>query len=126
MNIRLIDGLPYVTATLTFRGSQLTLDKVVLDTGSAGTVLPADKVSAIGLVAEPTDAVRQIFGIGGAESVFSKQVNHLAVGELDVADFDIQIGALDYNIDIDGIIGFDFLARVGALIDLLRLEIRNA
>ena len=40
MNLRIIDGLPFVEVTITFRGKSLRLGDVLLDTGSAGTILP--------------------------------------------------------------------------------------
>jgi hypothetical protein len=48
------------------------------------------------------------------------------VGKLQVSDFDIEVGAMDYGFAIDGIIGTDFLLQVGAVIDLSRLEIHRA
>jgi hypothetical protein len=45
------------------------------------------------------------------------------VGELQVSDFQIEVGSMDYGFDIDGIIGMDFLIQVEAIIDLARLEI---
>jgi len=33
-----MNGLPYVMACITYRGQQLTLENVLLDTGSAGTI----------------------------------------------------------------------------------------
>ena len=46
-------------------------------------------------------------------------------GDLDVNRFEVEIGAMDYGYNIDGIIGVDFLMQVGAMIDLANLEIRT-
>jgi hypothetical protein len=126
MRIQVRDGLPYVTVTLHYRGQQMDLANVLLDTGSAGTLFAADQVLAVGLQYEANDLVQRIRGVGGAEFVFLKRLDHLSVGELQVSDFDIEIGAVDYGFAIDGIIGTDFLLQVGALIDLSRLEIHRA
>ena len=126
MKIRIQDGLPYVTATLTYRGQQLVLDKVVLDTGSAGTIFPVEKVAAIGLLPEPHDALHRIRGVGGAEFVFTKRVDSLALGELQVSGFEIEVGAMEYGFDIEGIIGMDFLTQARAIMDLSRMEIYRA
>ncbi len=72
---------------------------------------------------EVNDIVHRIRGVGGAEFVFTKTVDKLAINELQVNDFEVEIGAMDYGIDIDGIIGMDFLTLIGATIDLHRLEI---
>ena len=120
------DGLPYATVTLLYGGQQLDLANVLLDTGSAGTLFAADQVLAVGLQYEADDSVQRIRGIGGAEFVFVKRIDRLSVGELQVNDFEIEVGAMDYGFAIDGIIGTDFLLQVGAVIDLSRLEIRRA
>jgi hypothetical protein len=126
MNIQVRDGLPYVTVTLLYSGQQLDLANVLLDTRSAGTLFAADQVLAVGLQYEADDTVQRIRGIGGAEFVFVKRVDRLSVGELQVSDFAIEVGAMDYGFAIDGIIGTDFLLQVGAVIDLSRLEIHRA
>ena len=39
--------------------------------------------------------------------------------------FEVEIGAMAYGFEIAGIIGMDFLAGVGAVIDLAQLEIHQ-
>jgi hypothetical protein len=126
MKIRVQDGLPYVTASLSYRGQQITLERVLLDTGSMGTILSADEMDTIDLLPEPDDIIRQIRGVGGTEFVFSKSVDNLRVGELRVSDFQIEVGAMKYGFEIDGIVGLDFLMETKAIIDLSRLEIYQA
>ena len=125
MKIRLQDGLPFVTITLGYRGQQLLLDNVLLDTGSAGTIFSADKVASMGVQYEPEDMVHRIRGVGGTEFVFTKRMDRIRLDNLDVSSFEIEIGAMDYGYEIDGIIGVDFLIQVGAIIDLATLEIRT-
>jgi hypothetical protein len=91
MNIQVRDGLPYVTVTLLYGGQQLDLANVLLDTGSAGTLLAADQVLAVGLQYEADEPVQRIRGIGGAEFVFVKRIDHLSVGELQVSDFEVVV-----------------------------------
>ena len=126
MEIRLQDSLPYVTASLIHQGQRLSLRNVLLDTGSGGAIFSTDKVLTIGLTYEPDDMVHRIRGIGGTEFVFTKRVDCLTVGELQVHDFQIEVGAVDYGFDIDGVIGMDFLIQVGAIIDLAKLEMYPA
>jgi hypothetical protein len=83
-----------------------------------------DRVHEIGLAFEPNDVVHRIRGVGGAEFVFTKKVDELAIGELAVTDFEVEVGGMNYGFDIDAIIGVDFLIKVGAVLDLHRLEIR--
>lgn len=126
MKFRLQNGLPFVVAILTFRGQRLTLENVLLDTGSSGTVFSTDRVLEIGLKFERNDMLHRVRGVGGAEYVFTKQIEQLTVGDLEMTSFEIEIVALDYGFAMDGIIGTDFLSQTGALIDFVRFEVRQA
>ena len=124
MKIRIQDGLPYVTAVLTYQGQELMLENVIIDTGSAGTIFASDRVSSMGLLPEPHDPIRRIRGVGGTEFVFTKRIDTLMVGELQVDSFEIEVGAMAYGYDLEGIVGMDFLTRARAVIDLGRLELK--
>ena len=44
------------------------------------------------------------------------------IGEhISVDHFQIEIGAMDYGLEIDGIIGFDFMREVGLIVDTKQL-----
>lgn len=126
MKLALIGGLPFVAATVTFRGKSIDLEHVLLDTGSAGTVFAADHLVEIDVLPEPDDPLRRIAGVGGAEYVFEKNIDQLSVGELSLRDFRIEVGALDYGFEINGIIGIDFLMASEATLDLKRMTISSA
>jgi len=126
MKIRLDHGLAYVEAALAFRGKTLHLDSVILDTGSASTLFASDKLLEIGIVPEPSDSLKRIRGIGGVEFVFTKHIDRLAVGEIAIVNFEIEVGAMDYGFPAQGILGLNFLVQAGVLIDLHRLELRPA
>ena len=108
---------------LEFRGKQITVDRVLIDTGSGGTIFSTDKMLLIGLQIEPEDSIYRIRGVGGSEFVFAKRVEQLSLGELRVSNFDIEVGALAYGFELDGIVGVDFLRQTGAVIDFIRLEV---
>ena len=124
MRIELRSGLLFVNVRLRHGERELELHDVLLDTGSAGTLFATDSVSAIGLVYEPEDPLHRIHGVGGSEFEFMKRVDQVAVGELQVRDFAVEVGAMDYGFQLDGIIGTDFLLAVGAVIDFRMLAIR--
>lgn len=126
MKIRVQDGLPYVAIAVAHRGRRITLDNVLLDTGSAGTVLSVDQVLTIGLQYEADDFVHRIRGVGGAEFVFTKRADEVSLGELLVSDFEVEVGAMEYGFPIDGILGMDFLTKTGAVIDLAGMEVHTA
>lgn len=123
MNLRLRYGLPFVTTTIEFNNRFLNLDNALLDTGSASTLFHVEQLMTINLIMEPEDMIRRIRGVGGTEFVFAKRVDALSVGSLRVEGFEIEVGAMDYGFDIDGIIGLDFLRAVGAKVDLGKMTI---
>lgn len=123
MNIRLVGGLPYVRASLTYKGKRLDLDHVVLDTGSGGSIFSADELQRLGVVSEPEDRVYRVVGVGGKELVFSKRLEGVALGGMELRDFEVQIGAMNYGFPIQGIIGMDFLLQFQAVIDLGKLQV---
>jgi hypothetical protein len=77
-----------------------------------------DKVEEIGITIEDDDTIETISGIGGSEFVYKKYVDSISVGDLNLYNFKIEIGVMDYGFEINGIIGMDFLKSVGAIIDL--------
>lgn len=116
-------GLPFCRVMLAYKGKSLVLDNVLVDTGSGGSVFKMDKVDEIGITIEKDDIIETISGIGGSEFVYKKTVDKLVLGELDVADFTIEVGVMDYGFEIDGILGMDFLMEMGAIIDLAKMKI---
>lgn len=120
--IRIREGLPQVSMSLFYRDRRLDVENVLLDTGSASTIFSANRLLDIDLRCDPTDILNRIRGVGGTEFVFSKTIDRLSLGDLTVADFEIEVGAMDYgfNFELDGILGMDFLEQVGAVIDLRR------
>lgn len=124
MNIRIDLGLPIITVILYHQNKQLKLDTVVFDTGSAGSIFKMSKVAEIGLKPEPEDKVRRITGVGGSEFIYVKKIDKLNVDKLEATNFNIELGTMDYGVEIDGIIGMDFLIQTAAVIDLKKLTIK--
>lgn len=125
MNITEIYGLPFVSMTVVFRGRELRLEKVLLDTGSASTLLNADVVQEIGMVPEGNDIVDIIRGIGGVEYVYTKCLDSIIVDEAILNDFQVEIGNMDYGMEIDGILGFNFLKRSSSVIDTGKMQLKT-
>lgn len=96
MKIRMQKGLPYVQVSLVYAGQHKT-----------------------------EDVVHRIHGVGGAEFVYSKHIDCLSSEKFELKDFEIEIGTMDCGLRdcIVGIVGMNFLHRVGACIDLAQLEI---
>jgi predicted aspartyl protease len=124
MQLTLRDDLILTPVTVVYQGREIQVPDVVVDTGSATTMLATDAVAHIGIVPEPQDILHVVRGVGGAEVVFSRRVDRLQVGWRAVEQFEIEVGGIDDAFDIKGILGMDFLLRTGAIINLgtLRLD----
>lgn len=125
--IYLVDDLPFVRAKIDYRDRQIHLDRVLLDTGSGGSVFSADRLFDVGVRFERGDPVHRIRGVGGTEFVFAKRMDTISLGGLRVEGFDIEVGALEYGFEFEGILGMNFLLQIGADLDLegLRLTSRR-
>ncbi|MDQ0414052.1 retropepsin-like aspartic protease [Mesobacillus stamsii] len=121
------NGLLLTDMELTFRGEQLILQRVLVDTGSGSTIISTDLAEKIGIIAEENDIIYRISGVGGSEFVFSKTVNSIKIGNMEVQSFTLEVGAMNYDFNLDGIIGLDLLQEIKAIIniDMLTLDINK-
>jgi hypothetical protein len=117
MNIVVKQGLPFVSITIRYRGNELLLERVLLDTGSAGTIFNANLVRTIGVFPEGNDVVDSIRGVGGVEYVYTKYFESIHFDDICLENFQVEIGNMDYGMEINGIIGFDFISAANLLID---------
>ena len=67
--------------------------------------------------------IYRISGVGGLEFVFSKAIDSIKIGEKEADNFTLEIGAMDYGFELDGIIGLDLLQQMKAIINLDKLII---
>jgi predicted aspartyl protease len=100
--------------------------EVLVDTGSASTVISANQVAQVALVPESKDILHTVRGVGGSEAVFTRRVDRLQVDNHAIEDFEIEIGGMEYGFTINGILGMDCLVRVGAIINLKTLALEFA
>jgi hypothetical protein len=126
MRLTLKDNLPFVSIALSYRGKTTKIDSVLIDTGSASTILSADHVSQIDIFPSADDILYTIRGVGGSEVVFNRRVNQLLVGGYGLVDFEVEVGGMDYGFEINGILGIDFLTQAGAVINLRKMTITFA
>jgi hypothetical protein len=123
MHLQIKDDLPFISVIVAYQGSTTEIPNVLVDTGSATSILSADAVSKVDLIPAPEDILYTIRGVGSSEAVFSRQVDYLHVGEKQVPNFQIEVGGMDYGFDINGILVMDFLTQAGAVIDLNKIDI---
>ena|SRR5699024_236502 len=121
--LKIEDGLLLTDIELTYRGNSLSLDHVLVDTGSSGTIVSTDLAESIGIIAEEDDMIYRITGVGGSEFVFTKKIDSIKIADAEIRDFILEVGAMNYGFDLDGIIGLDFLQKIKAIINLDKLTI---
>jgi hypothetical protein len=80
---------------------------------------------SIGIVAEENDMIYRISGVGGSEFVYSKIVDSVKIGDMKTEDFALEIGAMNYGFDLDGIIGLDLLQKMKAVINIDKLTLET-
>ena len=117
------EGLLLTDMEVTYKGKSLLLKRVLVDTGSGSTIIKTDLAESIDIVAEENDMIYRISGVGGSEFVFSKTIDSIKIGEKEADNFTLEIGAMDYGFELDGIIGLDLLQQIKAIINLDKLII---
>lgn len=123
MQLLLEHDLPFVTIEVVYRNTVLEVPRVIVDTGSATTLLSVDFIEQIGIAPEPGDQLINVYGVGGIESVFMRTLDSLKVGDSLMKYFRVDVGGMDYARGINGILGMNFLLGAQAVIDLRELTI---
>lgn len=116
-------GLPFCEVNLCYNGKFISINNVLLDTGSGGSVFKMDIVEEIGVTIEDNDIIEAVSGIGGTEFVYKKDIDSIELGMLKLNNFKIEVGVMDYGFEINGILGMDFMKAVGAVINLDEMEV---
>ena len=120
MNLTIQYNLPFISIQAGYCGLSVDISHILVDTGSATTILNADILSTIGVKPEANDTTAKIVGIGGEESVYQKVIDFIKVEDKVMTDFKIEVGLMDYGFEINGILGMNFLMKANAIIDLHR------
>lgn len=116
-------GLPFCSVNLCYNGKGISIDKVLLDTGSGGSVFKMEAVEQIGVTIEDDDIIETIMGVGGSEFVYKKDIDSIALGDLKLNNFKIEVGVMDYGFEINGILGMNFMKKVGAIVNLAEMKV---
>lgn len=118
VNLEMKCGLPFASIELVHNKKSIIIDNVLVDTGSGGTVLKMDIVEEVDITIEATDTIETIQGVGGCEFVYKKSIEKIRLDDIEIENFEVEIGVMDYGFEINGIIGIDFLTKIKAIIDL--------
>lgn len=117
-SLNLKDDLIYVDATLVYGNSRIAIKNALVDTGSSSTVVSRDIAYSLGMKPEPTDIINSVQGVGGTETVIEKKIDEIILDNVAAKNFGIQVGAMNYGIELDAIIGLDLLIACRAVINL--------
>jgi len=122
MKLNFVNHLLEVEMTISYRGKRKAIDKLVIDTGAAFTLISSDIVDEIGIYFENGDPLVSSYGIGGEEYSFRKPVDIIKLGNHEIQDMKLDFGNLD-DWGINGLIGLDILMNGQFIIDLGKLEL---
>ena len=126
MKLHIKDGLPFTEIILMHNGKEVLIENVLIDTGSASTIISTDVAILLDLGPNPDDELIRVRGVGGAEYVYEKCIDGIALGSVTVNNFRIDVGAMDYGFDINAIVGMDFLLKAKAIINIDRMIIYSS
>ncbi len=113
----------FTTVSVAYQGMTTDISDVLVDTGSATSILAVDAVASISIEPVLEDIFHTIRGVGGTETVFMRHLDYLQVKQCCLPNFEIEIGGMDYGFEINGILGMDFLIRAKAIINLAEMRI---
>lgn len=111
-------GLPFAEIELFNGDKSIKLSKVLIDTGSATTIISTETAIYLGLGLQPDDELNLVRGVGGVETVYEKYVENIAVDTAILKNFKIDVGAMQYGFEIDAIVGIDILKQAKAIVNL--------
>lgn len=106
--------------TISYKGKTKVIDKLIIDTGAAHTLISSDIVFDLGIYFENGDPLVSAYGIGGEEYSYRKLVDFIKRG---THEMKLDFGNLD-DWEINGLLGLDIQMNGKFLIDLEKLELR--
>jgi predicted aspartyl protease len=119
------DGQLITTSLIvTFRGKILTINDVIIDTGSSHTIFSPDVLEEIGVKYENGDSVYEAYGIGGTVPFYTKFMDEIQIDTFVVKNIEIDVGILPK--EHQGLLGLDILKTYNFIVDLDKLELYSS
>lgn len=113
IDLKLRHSLLFCNLDIDIDDNILHFDNVLIDTGSATTLINSDYISLDG-----SEEFISIYGVGGYETVLNKHFNKIIIDNFPIDNIDLSVGELDYGIKIDMLIGLDLLSKLNANINI--------
>ncbi|WP_145414956.1 retropepsin-like aspartic protease [Paenibacillus xylanexedens] len=125
MELKLINGLPIISLTVTHNERSIVLNNILFDTGCAATVFDTDALETIGLHIDFINGkAKRMYGVGGTSEIcYEQPVPDFFIGHIELADFPLQLGSIREPYGFDGIIGIDFMMRAKCKVDFESMSI---
>lgn len=117
---QLSNGLLVAPIQITYNGVTHIVENAVIDTGAVRSVLHVDAVEPLDINPSPTDPISRMYGIGGDDFSFRKQMDSVIFAGMVFNAMRVDFGHIA---GINGLIGLDILQAGGFAIDLESLEI---
>ena len=118
IKLRYQNYLLFCSLDLKINNQNLHLENVLIDTGSATTLINADYI-----VLDGNEKIKNAQGIGGYEKILVKNFETLKLNDIALENICLSIGDMDYRIDIDLLIGLDILKILNANINVKNMTL---
>lgn len=125
MKIELENGLILCSLTLSYRGNEMTINNLILDTGASETLIYRHAVQDLDIHLEDDDEFVFMRGIGGREMAIRKKVTLIRFGGFNALHFPIDFGDSEIDSGINGLLGLDILTAGKFVIDLSKMEVHQ-
>lgn len=119
MNFIIQNGLPVATIKLTYKSKTMNLNNVLIDTGCAVSIFDIDLVEDIGLTIDSNQGKAvYMYGVGGRSEVcFQQTIDSLAINDIILDSFTIQLGMTQIPFGFSALLGTDFFDKANIVID---------
>lgn len=90
------------------------------------TIINPDSVYELGIKAEADDEFITMYGVGGENYSYRKNINSVNIGRNCLEDVNIDFGLIDEEGHINGLLGLDVLLKLGVTINLKELKLYSS
>lgn len=113
IKLKLKHSLLFCELEITINNQILHLNNVLIDTGSATTLINSDYILLDG-----SEKFINVYGVGGYEAVLNKYFDCISINNNSIHNIVLSVGELDYGMDIDMLVGLDLLKKLNANINI--------
>ena len=113
IDLKLKHSLLFCNLDIDIDDNTLHFDNVLIDTGSATTLINSDYILLDG-----SEKFINVYGVGGYEAVLNKYFDCISINNNSIHNIVLSVGELDYGIDIDMLVGLDLLKKLNANINI--------